>query len=163
MSIPKMDAFGTHLPLLAACVAATSGPVLELGCGLYSTPVLHALCLDRPLMSLESNAEWLAQFKRFASPNHRIAHVPDWEHAPIDEGKWAVALIDQEPAAARAPSIARLRGRVDLFVIHDSEHRLYAYEPLLSTFKHRVEWQRYAPWTTVVTDDNNLDWLKSLL
>lgn len=161
----RMDSYATHLPLLTACVAATQGPVLELGCGLYSTPVLHALCLNRPLTSLEYDAEWLKRFEQFRSARHTVTLTEDFA-AAIDANltpRWSVALIDQQPAATRVPSIVRLRRRVDLFVIHDSHHRLYGYEPTLTQFKYRVEWQRYQPWTTVVSDTMNLDFLRSLL
>jgi len=156
----KINPYATHLPLLAACVASSGGPVLELGCGLYSTPVLHALCLGRTLLSVESDPEWYALFKHFESDNHHIILSKELPELP---GPWSVVLIDQRPAKARAPSIIRLREKTELFVIHDTEDQLYEYEPVLSTFKHRIEWQRYTPWTSVVSDTIGLDWLRSLL
>ena len=38
-----MFGYATRQPLLALAVAQTDGPILELGCGHYSTPLLHAL------------------------------------------------------------------------------------------------------------------------
>jgi len=162
IDMPRIDAYATHLPLLAACVANTSGPVIELGCGLYSTPLLHALCLNRLLLSLESDSEWIKRFQHLASAMHRVVHVIDWAAAPLD-GQWSVALIDQQPAAARVRSIERLRGHVDLFIVHDTEHRLYCYEQVLTTFPYRIESQRNPPWTSVVSDTQRLRWLESLL
>jgi len=159
--MPKLDPYATHLPLLAACVARTDGPVLELGCGLYSTLVLHALCLNRPLLSLESDPEWHSRFSYLDAGTHRVMLAGDLGELP--DYPWSVVLIDQQPAAARAPAISRLRQHAELIVVHDTEHRLYAYEPVLSTFKHRVEWRRYAPWTSVVSDTVDLEWLRSLL
>ena len=34
-----MNPFATHMPVLLACLEHTSGPVLELGSGWFSTPV----------------------------------------------------------------------------------------------------------------------------
>lgn len=164
MTTPKIDAYGTHLPLLVACVAATGGPVLELGCGLYSTPVLHALCsTSRKLISAETDSAWAARFSQYQTGRHSIIVYKD-PLASIDlSDRWSVALVDQAPASSRAPAVDRLRGKADLIVCHDSEHRLYDYERVLVGFKHRIEWRRYAPWTTVVSDTMNLDFLKDLL
>jgi len=36
--------WGTHQVPLITVVVNTKGPILELGCGDFSTPILHALC-----------------------------------------------------------------------------------------------------------------------
>lgn len=159
----KLEPYATHLPLLVACVAHTHGPVLELGCGLYSTPVLHALCLDRPLVSLESDEKWLDQFQGYATRTHRLGLFSDDLPLSFAGQRWSVVFVDQAPAPARAESIRRLKGHADLIVCHDSEHRLYDYESVLGDFNQRVEWQRYAPWTTVVSNTLDLGFLKTLL
>ncbi len=156
----KIDAYGTHLPLLARCVAATDGAVLELGCGLYSTPILHALCFDRDLVSVESNKEWISRFKQYDCGTHSVILGKPADHL---NRKWSVALVDHAPAADRAKCVRALANKADLIVCHDSEHRLYGYEPALKDFKYRVEWKRYAPWTTVVSNTMKLDFLKDLL
>ncbi len=155
----KIDPWGTHLPLLVRCVAKTKGAVLELGCGLYSTPVLHALCHDRDLTSVETNQEWARRFFHYRSKNHKII---------IDDSvdltrKYSVALVDQSPAHERAKAVEALKDNTDLIVCHDSEHRLYNLEPALADFKYRVEWKRYAPWTTVVSNTIDLSFLEDLL
>jgi len=159
----KLPPYATHLPLLMACVQHTRGPIIELGTGTFSTPMLHALCAEtgRTLLSLESDANWLAQFRHFATAWHRLLLVPDWSAADLS-GTWDVALIDHAPPIRRVPDILRLRPLTKLIVIHDTENRCYRYEPLLTQFKHRVEWQRYSPWTSVVSDTEPLDWLKPI-
>jgi len=158
-----MTEFATHLPLLGACVAHTTGPVLELGCGAYSTPLLHALCLGRPLVSLESDPQWYARFSHLGRGHHAVKLISGpWEEVALGES-YDVALIDHSPPLRRVREIERLRGHVRLFVVHDTEHRAYCYEPLLNTFAHRVEWQGYAPWTSVVSDEDDLSWLKDAL
>lgn len=160
----RMDPWGTHIPILAACVTATNGPVIELGCGLYSTPLLHALCVQkgRRLVSMDLDGKWLSRFATvLRGPLHEFHHVQDWDRLPT--GIWSVALVDQTPPSARAPSIRLIKGKCDLIVCHDSEHRLYGYEAALADFKNRVEWRRYAPWTTVVSDTMDLGFLGDLL
>lgn len=158
-----MDPYATHLPLLAACVAHTSGPVLELGCGAYSTPLLHALCVGRPLVTLENDAAWHTRFFHLARGQHTMKLIGGpWEEVGLG-GPYDVALIDHSPPVRRVEEIVRLRGQVRLFVVHDTEHRGYGYEPVLTSFPHRVEWQGYAPWTSVVSDLDDLSWLKETL
>ena len=58
---------GSHLPILLRAMKATTGPVLELGAGIYSTPILHALCQieGRKLVTYESDPEffeWAAHY-----------------------------------------------------------------------------------------------------
>lgn len=154
----KIDPWGTHLPLLARCVSVTKGAVLELGCGLYSTPVLHALCHGRKLFSVESNQEWAKRFIHYRSDNHKV--ITDG-NIDLSE-KYSVALVDHSPAHDRARAVEELVN-TDLIICHDSEHRLYDYERVLKDFKYRVEWKRYAPWTTVVSNTMDLSFLEDLL
>jgi len=156
--------YATHLPLLAACVAHTTGPVLEVGMGTFSTPVLHAMCAERggrALCSLESDPAWYQEYIHYATEWHRLFLVSSWAEAEIERA-WDVALVDHTPPIRRVVDIARLRPWARLIVVHDTENRCYAYEPLLTTFKYRVEWQGYSPWTSVVSDVDPLDWLKPI-
>jgi len=159
----KLPGHATHLPLLAACVARTPGPVLELGMGAYSTPLLHAMCPDVRLLSLESDEAWFREFSYLLKGRHEGLLIHDWARAPIDDDHWSVVLVDHQPAARRVVEIERLRGKADYLVVHDTEHRLYGYEPVLTTFKQRVECQRYAPWTSVVSDCCNVNWLQGAM
>lgn len=174
----KIHLYATHQAMLARCVVETSGPVMELGTGLYSTPILHAICmgLGRDLVSIDDNAEWLKTSRRHArydrNPRHQWRHVTGgWQSMAIesprafgiDADRWSVVLVDQTPIPARALSVTRLRGCADLIVCHDSEHRIYGYEPVLAPFQFRAERQRGAPWTTVVSDTMDLAFLESLL
>ena len=59
---------GSHLPVLIKLFYSTKGPVLELGCGLFSTVFLFWACVasQRRLVTYENNPEffkWLIDFK----------------------------------------------------------------------------------------------------
>src|ERR1019366_4837505 len=73
-----MDPYATHLAPLVACIRHTQGAVIELGCGDYSTPILHHLCPGRLLVSADSNRAWLGRFADLACDMHILCHVPDW-------------------------------------------------------------------------------------
>jgi hypothetical protein len=160
---PQIDPYGTHFPLLAAACAASKGPILELGCGTWSTPMLHeiAKATGRRLVSLETDPEWLATFDDFRTDWHELRHVPGggpmgegaaWDDVPLEKTEWGVVFVDHRPGDRRRVEIERLRGRAEFLVVHDTEDPSYGYESLLSTFGWRHDFTRFRPWTTVVSD-----------
>lgn len=165
----KIDPYGTHLPLLVRCVAAHKGSIIECGTGLYSTPVLHALAhaMGTHLTSIESDAVWAERFLPFSSDHHSFLvgrKVNDALADLLAGGKrYAVALVDHKPPKKRAEAVELLRNYCDIIVCHDSENRVYEYEPVLSTFRHRIEWCKYSPWVTAVSDTFDFSGMKDQL
>jgi len=173
----KPDGFATHLPLLTACVLATDGPVIELGCGFWSTPILHELCSPFPghrdgrrLLTCCANADWLGRFSRqLATDEHFFLAVdPDadgagWARLPEIDHNWDVALVDHAPPGRRKHDLMRLADTARLVVVHDSEpHACYSYEKAFERFRYRCDDRRWEPWTTVVSNVEDLAWLKEL-
>lgn len=163
-----MNPFATHIPILLACLRHTTGPVLELGSGWFSTPLVSAFATDRLVRTVETDREWHARISHVCTHQpitqhrHQIVFVPDYDDAPIADQEWAIVLLDHEPPPRRGFDAARLRDRCRLMIGHDSEHPAYGYAPVFDTFKHRVTDQRTTPWTTVVSDEP-LDWLDNIL
>lgn len=163
--------YGTHFPVLATIVAQTTGPILEMGCGDYSTPMLHALCAPtkRMLVSTDASEEWLEFFLDMERDWHRFIYVPAyeprhdantiwfsisqymWDNIGSDT-HWSVVLIDHSPGLRRIFDIQRLRANTDIFVIHDTEDKRYQYDRVIKTFKYVYEYRRYHVTTTVVSD-----------
>ncbi len=158
-----MDQWATHLPALVACVAASQGPILECGAGLWSTPVLHSLCAParRLLVSVESNAEWIARFRHLACDWHRVEQIADWNAVPLIDGQWAVAFVDHG-VAPRGPVVAALRERARVVVMHDSECGYCGYTEPLRAF----DWawtHKFSPaWTTVAGMGSPPEWIAEL-
>lgn len=162
---------GTHYPALAAVVVNTSGPVLEMGCGDFSTPFLHSLCAPtkRLLVSTDVDKLWISLFLDLECNWHKFIHVNayatndhrnNWLHC-IDsdawnviglETHWSVVFIDHTPGSRRPVDVARLRKNTDIFVVHDTEDPRYGWEPLLSSFKYKYVYDRYSVTTTIVSD-----------
>lgn len=163
-----MNPFATHIPVLLACLKHTTGPVLELGSGWFSTPVVSAFATDRLTRTVESNRDWFGRVSQIVTSQpitnhrHQFFYVPDFEDAPILDRVWDVVLLDHEPPPRRGQDAMRLREHCRLMIGHDSQHPDYGYEEAFKTFSHRFVDNRILPWTTAVSDEP-LDWLAEAL
>jgi hypothetical protein len=148
--------YGSHLPPLIKALSKTHGPVLELGMGFYSTPLLHAVCVaeGRQLVSLDSEPDFVDWGKQYATATHSVVCVRDWDQAVI-ERPWDVVLVDHAPANRRAVEAARLAPWARYILIHDSNGR-YEYEYHLSAiyplFKYRYDWTLLEPATVILSN-----------
>jgi hypothetical protein len=158
-------AYGTHMAPLLTAVMATTGPVFEMGCGDYSTPLLHAVCTaqGRALLSTDTSKEWLDKFRDMEHGQHSFEYVPvyddDWTLNPqpdkwdaVGNQAWGVVFIDHRPGERRRVDIARFADAADILVVHDTETMSYGYEPVLSQFKYRYDYIRYTTYTTLVSN-----------
>lgn len=148
----------SHLPVLAKVVMISEGPVLELGAGPFSTPLLHWLCFEqnRKLVTYENDPNFFQMSRHFPADFHNINLVEDWGKIPIDNVHWGVAFVDHAPAARRKIETARLAKIADYIVVHDTEPKVDAdYEyisEILKLFKYRYDYQKAIPSTTVVSN-----------
>ncbi len=140
--------YGTHLPCLIKALSKTTGDILELGMGVFSTPYLHYQCMlsNRHLVSYENFKEWMQFFLDYGYPNenHEINFVDAYENAKIDR-EWDVALIDQTPDSSRIVEIRRLANLVKYIIIHDSsdkDEKIYHYSEIYPLFKYRTTWDK---------------------
>ena len=148
------------MPMLIKVVQMSEGPILEIGSGPFSTPLLHWLCHEkgRKLITYENVPDYFKFAKGFQSRNHRIRFVKDWEEMDI-KAHWGVVLIDHEPAKRRHADILKLKDNADYIVIHDTEperENKYGYQNIWPLFKYRYDWKGCRPWTTVVSNFKNL-------
>lgn len=152
--------YGSHLPVLDKLLSLTSGPVLELGVGLTSTPFLHWLTSpkERPLVSYENDPAYYQEFVQFRDACHRVCLVSDWDEAEI-EREWDIALVDHAPAGRRIVDIRRLANWAKYIAIHDSHWKMdrhYHYKEIYPLFRWRYDYKPYEsvymPVTTVLSN-----------
>ena len=146
--------YSTHQPMLIKTVQRSKGPVLELGAGLFSTPLLHWLCLGRKLVTYEHDVDYYNFAKKFRSRNHRIYFVDDWDDADIERA-WGVALVDHAPAIRRKDDIARLAHHAYSIVIHDTQGRAnkhYHYNEIFPLFKYQKGYPKLLPQTMILSN-----------
>jgi hypothetical protein len=137
-------------------VAKTSGDVLELGAGLFSTPVLHWLVAakGRKLVSFDNDPKFYDWAGMLSSDKHRIIRVNSWDDAWIEK-PWDVALVDHSPDSRRIVEIKRLAHYARYIIIHDSNGRYernYHYSRIYPLFKYKLDFSGAEPSTTVLSN-----------
>lgn len=158
-----MDKWASHLPLLVASVAASTGPILECGVGVWSTPVLHALAapIERRLVSVESKDDWLDRFTYMRCSWHEIVHTATWDQIPEIDEPWGVVFVDHGHAP-RGPVVSALRLKARLIVMHDSECAYCGYSDALHAFDWCWTNIHSDTWTTIAGMGALPPWLESL-
>ena len=154
--------YSSHLPVLLEAMKRTTGDVLELGPGVFSTPLLHWLCWKdkRNILTIESNKKWLRFCMQYYRTDfHKFFHTENYNDAPIEK-EWDVVFVDHSPFDRRVVEIKRLANLAKYIVVHDSDkrkdrkHHLSTIYPL---FKYRFDFTDVEPATTVLSNFFNLD------
>ena len=143
----------THLPVLIAAVMNTTGPVLEMGTGFFSTAVLHELCKGRRLLSFENDRKFYEAARTLEDDFHEVRFTPDYAAADVS-GHWSVALIDHDHRSRERTSIIA-RVDADYMLCHDSEpeaYRIYSYQDILHLFKYRYDYTKFKTHTMVLSN-----------
>jgi tRNA A58 N-methylase Trm61 len=163
MKISLSKAKSTHNPMLIKTVLVSEGPVLEIGAGIYSTPLLHWLCkmLDRKLVTYENNPEFYKFARKFVSKDHRVSFIEDWDKMDF-QTHWGVILVDHDPGSRRVIDLINFKDKADYIVIHDTDLKdPYRWEEAWPHFKYRYTWKACRPWTTVVSNFIDLSLLET--
>jgi len=154
---------GTHIPVLVKLLNHLNKPVLELGIGWSSTPLLHWVCQEKnlKLISIESDGEWIKNFRTFRSKNHSIFQTDENFTLNFDLPEdFSLVFIDHKPARKRRSSAILFKDRADFIVLHDSEladHKAYKYTPIYDLFKYKFEYKGVGePYTMVLSNKINL-------
>uniref|UniRef100_A0A6M3LGM7 Methyltransferase n=1 Tax=viral metagenome TaxID=1070528 RepID=A0A6M3LGM7_9ZZZZ len=151
---------GSHLPILLRAYRLTDGPVLELGAGLFSTPVLHALCqIDgRKLVTYENHPQFYEWAVLYQSAFHDVCKVEEWKDVDLTP-KWSVAFVDHSSAGKRWRELARL-SHAEYVVVHDTDvgvQRKYGYEKAYPLFKYQRHYRDEYPNTGLLSNFHPLD------
>ncbi len=148
--------YGSHMPVLLQAMRKTTGDVLELGGGVYSTHTLHWICtLDkRNLVTYENYPQWYKFLKVYESEYHKVKFIKKWEDVDL-AGKWDIAFIDLTPDDMRKEMIKKLTHTAKYVIIHDSNGRynkIYHYETIYPLFKYMWTFDKIEPSTTILSN-----------
>jgi len=144
------DAYSTHQRLLVKYLMQTTGPILELGCGDYSTPIIHeiAAAQGRTVLTLDSNADWLNRFSSYKTERHSFRHVESWDEWQ-PQSRYGLAFIDHTPGPRRPVEFMKLQGVADVLILHDTEANGYDWHTIYSHMDHIETDANVRPCTTV--------------
>lgn len=147
--------YGSHLPALMACAAVCEGPVLEIGCGHFSTPCLHALCsaLGLPLVTTELEDSWRSQFLDFETPTHRVMKQTDALLVELAERQWGLVLVDDWPGT-RIDRLNLFFDSARFVLFHDCnfpEYKQVLEDWVAARQCHHRTYTRYGPYTLAVS------------
>jgi hypothetical protein len=151
---------GSHIPLLIKIMEMSEGPVLELGTGLNSTPVLHWLCNEagRKIDSYESSEMFYLAAENYRTDWHGVHFVKNWDELEINK-HWGVAFVDHAPGPRRNVEMARLANNADYVVVHDSEPKSdwhYHFTNHFDKYKYRYDYTKAYPHTSVFSNFKDL-------
>jgi hypothetical protein len=146
---------GSHLPVLFKMLSVTSGAVLELGGGMYSTPFLHWACFHdgRRLVTVEQDRRYERYLMQFSDPTfHQVIFVNSYDDFDLSES-WSVAFADHSPCERRVVDIARLT-HADYVVAHDADGwtKGYDYPSIFPLFKYQWRYVKTRPSTIVFSN-----------
>ncbi len=150
---------GSHLPILMKAIALTGGPILELGCGVYSTNPLHWACWEskRRLVTYENNPRFFDFLKKYETDYHEVHCIDDWDAVDLSE-RWSVAFIDHEPGPRRGIELGRL-AHAEYVIAHDTERKAehkYGYRERFNLYKYRYKCKAAAPHTTIFSNTHDV-------
>ena len=153
--------YATHLPVLLQAMRKTGGDVLELGMGIFSTPLLHWWChVDRRrLVSYDNSWRYLNWAVAYDGPEHEVHFVDYWDEADI-EREWDVVLVDHSPSGRRVEEIRRLANLAKYMVIHDTNgryNREYHFDTIWPLFREQLNFDGAEPSTSVVSNLMSLE------
>lgn len=124
------DPYSTHRPVLEKLLTIIdkTKPILELGCGNGSTPILHKFSKDNKILlhTLDNNKEWLEKVSLDFKSNryHKYKEIKDWKEDLREflDTEWSLVFIDQSPWEARAISLEYFKNKCDYVVLHDCDY-----------------------------------------
>lgn len=158
----------THFPILLKVVQATSGSIVEVGSGLFSTPLLHWLCFEkkRRLVTLERYIHYSEFAKKFISENHYVITSDVDNFIKKFENKYSVIFIDHSPKkpTTRGSDALYFKDIADYIILHDAgpdPKDKYGYKEIYPYFKYIYHYTKTVPHTTVLSNFKELKWLEN--
>ena len=148
----------THIPVLIKAVHMSTGPILELGSGPFSTALLHSLAIDmdRELITYENGRSYYERYSNMQGGNHKVFFVDDWDKLDISYKHWGVALVDHSPDTRRRIEIKKLANCADYIVAHDSDEKndekYHKYSEIYPLFKYHYDYKKQVPNTVVLSN-----------
>ncbi|MBS0604558.1 MAG: hypothetical protein JSS60_05915 [Verrucomicrobia bacterium] len=159
--IAPMNGYATHLvPSITAAIHSgllwPESPILELGCGHYSTPLLSSIAKTqgRKLHLITSNSQWASKFQD--DPDElRLIDYSQWAEFAFD-GEWGMVLVDhEEHVIDRFAQLFKLNEKAKVVVFHDANRIAdegVSWSLIHMLYRHVYFYDRYSPQTAILSN-----------
>lgn len=122
-----INGWASHQPVLFDAISRTSGPILELGAGDFSTRQIDELAIKRGLRvwTIDGYKEWLDKFADVRSDRHILSFLsPNGlrEFFLQDSTKWGVVFIDYGDWNIRVEAMLKYKDTAEYLVMHDCDY-----------------------------------------
>lgn len=146
-----------HRPMLLLALELTTGQVIEFGSGSGSTDMLKNYCkeVNRRLRSFDNNQQYSAKYHSY--------YVMDWDGEMASKEIYqqcGLAFIDHAPGEHRKVAVAKMAGKADIIVIHDTEEGgagNYGFESIWHLFKYRLNYNKNGGGAGATAVSNKID------
>lgn len=112
-----MDPYATHQQALISSALITKGPIVELGCGDYSTPLLYEIAKSqgRKFTVYSTDKEWASKFKDYVN----VIILESWKDYPYPSDVGLTFLDNEEYIRHRKLHVPKLLETSDVVICHD--------------------------------------------
>jgi len=155
VSLPMEYSWGSGvIPLTVAALLSQRGDILELGCGGFSTPILHRIGAEfnRQVVSVDVSLEWVTKLIIYnTTSTHKIYHVKNSDLETFGRDKsWGLVLVDHggPPAYTRSTYALDFAHKAKIVVAHDAEkmsekHFKYEKNKVKNHFKYACKYTAF--------------------
>src|SRR5688572_25039234 len=137
--------WASYLADLVACLLNTTGPVLEVGAGKWSTPILRDFCkaAQRDFVSLDSDPAWRQDPTRLVLYDDVLPNLA--------QQAWSVVFLDHSPGERRPADALLFADSAEYVVAYDYAPEVEAsFEPVLKRWAFHKVSDRFSPRTLVL-------------
>lgn len=164
---PYDTSYASYMSPLVACLAASDGPVLELGMGHWSSPFLHRYCLaaGRYLRSVDEDPAWIEPFKQYNLVSyHEVGFgIYDFVFEFYARQQWGVVFMDHSPGERRPADAVMFKSTAKFIIVHDysgtdgdKPSMAALFEPVRKQWKNAVV-AEYSP-STLILSNSEIPW-----
>lgn len=136
VNLPLDFTYGGNLIPLVISTLITTGDMLELGVGSFSTPVMHKIATDfnRRIVSVDTDSKWMSKFLLYNQTRSHKIYLLDKEESLMKFGldkEWSVVLVDHYYPRLRPLNVINFANLSKIVVVHDTDktrEHTYLYE-----------------------------------
>ena len=125
ITLPLDYTYGSNSIPLTVASLISKGDLLELGMGLFSTPLLHNIAAhnNRKIVSVDTSYDWLKRFLIYnLTKTHEIYHVSESNLYEFGlNKKWGLVLVDHAKGGERYRNVISFSKLAEIVVLHDAE------------------------------------------